>query len=77
MDSGKIHKNTDNKKRSYVKTHHGIAQSISEFFFTNNQQLKLSLCYTVSSVMSFDNLVYNKAAVCLFLQIPILICLST
>lgn len=32
MDSGKIHKNTDNKKRSYVKTHHGIAQSISEFF---------------------------------------------
>ena len=32
MDSGKIHKNTDNKKRSYVKTHHGITQSISESF---------------------------------------------
>lgn len=47
MDSGKIHKNTDNKKRSYVKTHHGITQSISESF-TNNQQLKLPLCYSVS-----------------------------
>lgn len=46
-------------------------------FFANNQQLKPPLYYSVSSVMSFDNLVYNKAAVCLFLQIPILICLST
>ena len=64
------------KKRSYVKTHHRITQSTSEYF-TNNQQLKLPLCYSVFSVMSFDNLVYNKAAVCLFLQIPILICLST
>lgn len=32
MDSGKIHKNTDNKKRSYVKTHHGIDRVSQSFF---------------------------------------------
>ncbi len=77
MDSGKIHKNTDNKKTKLCQNSPRNNTEYRRVFFTNNQQLKLSLCYSVSSVMSFDNLVYNKAAVCLFLQIPILICLST
>ena len=57
MDSGKIHKNTDNKKTKLCQNSPRNNTEYLRVFFANNQQLKPPLYYSVSSVMSFDNLI--------------------